>query len=133
MLAIFIALIACWNGLRLGEAIFYWKTLFEYDTHPLYISISGGAWLFIGLLLSWAVWKGISWGWNVVVGGTAIYTSWYWLDRFILQEPHANWPFVMIINIILLTLIFWILLSQSTRRFFTRDVYERQPETPTTT
>ncbi len=124
--------LAFWNGLRLGEVIFYWKTLLEYGTYPLYIAISGGAWLFIGLLLFWCIWQGKSWGRMAVLCGTIGYTSWYWLDRLILQSPHANWPFALTTNTILLFIIFIILYSQKTKRYFKRDVHEQQPETPTT-
>ena len=133
ILALLVLAVATINGLRLGEAIFLWKTLEEYGAHPLYISMSGGVWLIIGLFLVWSLWQGKAWARLAIICGTVGHTSWYWFDRFVLQEPHSNWPFVLITNIILLILISCILFSQRTRSFFKRDVYERQPETPTTT
>jgi hypothetical protein len=133
ILAILILSFAVWNGLRLGEAIFLWRTLEEYGVNPLYISISGAFWLFVGFMLVWGLWQGKTWGRLAVIFGTAAYTSWYWFDRLVLQESHANWPFVLIANIILLLIIFYILTSEKTRLFYHRDLYERQPETPTTT
>jgi hypothetical protein len=133
ILAIFILSFAVWNGLRLVEAIFFWRTLEEYSVSPLYISLSGVLWLIVGFTLVWGLWKGKTWGRLAVIFGTAAYTSWYWFDRLVLQESHANWPFVLIANLILLLIIFYILYSQKIRRFYQRDLYERQPETPTTT
>jgi hypothetical protein len=133
ILAIFILWIAILNGLRLGEAIYFWKTLDEYRVSPLYISLSGTLWLIVGVMLVWGLWQRKDWGRKAVILGTLAYTSWYWFDRLVLQALHANWPFVLFTNIMLLLIIFYILFSQKTRRFYNRDLYERQPETPTTT
>jgi hypothetical protein len=120
-----------WNGIRLGETIFFWKTLGQYGAHPLYIAINGAVWLIAGLLLLWGLWLGKAWGWAAVLGGTVGYTTWYWYDRLVVQKPHANWPFVLIGNIIFLLLIFTILFSSKTRRFFKKDAYEQKSKTPT--
>jgi hypothetical protein len=121
------------NGLRLGEAVFFWKTLEGYRLSSLYISLSGGLWLIIGLLLVWGLWQGKAWGRMAVICGTIGYISWYWFDRLVLQEPRANWPFALAENIILLLMVFFIIFSKRTRLFYTKDVHERQPETSTTT
>jgi predicted permease len=122
-----------WNGLRLGEAIFYWKTLAEYGAHPLYIAITGGVWPVAGFFLVWGLWQGKSWGWVAVLVGTVGYTGWYWFDRLVLQQPHANWPFVLVANIVCLLLILIILFSRVTRRYFKRDANDRKPKNPTIT
>jgi phosphoglycerol transferase MdoB-like AlkP superfamily enzyme len=116
-----------WNGLRLGEAIFYWRTLAEYGAHPLYIAITGGLWPVAGLFLVWGLWQGKAWGWVAALVGTVGYTGWYWFDRLVLQQPHANWPFVLIVNIIFLLILLPILFSSKTRRFFKRDANDRKP------
>jgi hypothetical protein len=132
-LSLFLLAVAVWNGLRLGETIFYWKTLGQFGAHPLYIAISGAVWLVSGLLLVWGLWLGKAWGWVSALGGTVGYTAWYWYDQLVVQKPHANWPFVLIGNIVFLLLIFTILFSRKTRRFFKRDTYEQKPKTPTIT
>lgn len=132
ILALFVLWFAAMNGLRLGEAIFFWRTLQEYRASPLYISMSGAFWLIVGFMLVWGLWQGKIWGRMAVIIGTTGYTAWYWFDRLVMQESHANWPFALIANIILLLMIFIILFSQKTRLFYHRDLYERQPETPTT-
>ena len=123
-LAIMLVFVAAWNGLRLGQTIFFWKTLQAYGAHPLYIAISGAVWLITGLLLAWGFWLGKAWGWAAVLAGTAAYTAWYWFDRLVLQQPHANWPFVLVANGVFLLIIFTILFSRRTRLFFKRDAYE---------
>ena len=132
-LAILALWMAVWNGLRLAETIFFWNTLQNYGAHPLNIAISGAVWLITGLLLVWGLWMGKTWGWAAMLGGTTTYTAWYWIDRLVLQEPHANWPFVLIVNIVFMLIIFAILFSHQTRSFFKRYAYERKSKTPTIT
>jgi len=131
ILALLVLAVAIWNGLRLGETIFFWKTLEHYGAHPLYIAISGGAWMIACFLLVRGLWLGKAWGWAAALVGSVGYSIWYWFDRFLLQKPHANWPFIMIIDFVFLLLIQSILLSRKTRCFFQRDTYERKPQTPT--
>lgn len=132
-LAIFAVLAAAWNGLRIAETLFFWKTLQEYGAPSLYIAISGGVWLVAGLMIGWGLWSGKAWGWAGTLGGLLAYTAWYWFDRLFLQKPHANWPFVLIADIVFLLITFIILFSRTTRLFFERDAYERKPKTPTIT
>jgi hypothetical protein len=107
-----------WNAVRLGEDIFFWKILLEYGTHPLYIALSGGVWLIAGLFLTWGLWYGKKWAWLAAVIITLCYASWYWIDRLLLQRPHSNWLFSLIATGALLFIIFSILLSRRTKRFF---------------
>jgi hypothetical protein len=131
LLALAVSVFTSWNGLRLGSAIFYWKTLEEYGSNPLYIAISGGVWFIAGLLLAWGLWRGKAWAWLAAIGGATGYGCWVWFDRLVLQKPHANWPFALIFTIVSLLFILLILFSRNTRRFFQRDTHERKPENPT--
>jgi hypothetical protein len=124
ILSIFVLCFAAWNGLRLSEAIYSWKTLAEFGAYPFYISISGGVWLIVGLFLVWSMWQGKIWGRIAALCAAAIYTLWYWFDRLVLQEIHANWPFVLVVNLIFLFFMITILFSHRARLFFTRDAYE---------
>jgi hypothetical protein len=133
LLAIIFLWLAAWNGLRLGETIYFWKTLETYGAHPLYIAISGAIWLMTGLLLAGGIWRGKTWGWVAMLVGIVGYTAWYWFDRLVIQEPPANWPFVLIVNIVILLVLFTILFLPKTRRFFKRDANERKPKNPTIT
>jgi hypothetical protein len=115
---------AIWNAVRLGEDIFFWKTLLEYGTHPLYIAFSGGVWLVASLLLTWGLWSGKKAAWLAAMIIAPSYASWYWIDRLFLQRPHANWLFSLIATSVILFILFSILLSPRTRRFFHRDSHE---------
>ena len=131
LLALMVIGFAAWNGLRLGETIFFWKTLAEYGAYPLYITVSGGVWLLTGLFLVWGLWQGKAWCWAAVFSGTVGYASWYWFDRLVLQKLHTNWPFALVTTAVFLFFILFILYSHSTRRFLQRDEHERKFENST--
>jgi hypothetical protein len=132
LLMIIVFFVAAGNGLRLGGSIFFWRTLEEYGARPLYISISGAIWLFIGLFLAWFLWQGRTLGWAVALIGAGVYTTWYWFDRLFIQVPHANWLFALFTNIIILFVFLLILISRKTRLFFQRATYERKSKNPAT-
>jgi predicted permease len=128
-LIILILCLAAWNGLRMSEAIFFWNSLEEYGAHPLYILMSGVTWLLIGLILGWSLWKGKNRGRIITLSIAVSYSTWYWLDRIVLQKPHANWLFSLIVNIALLLIIFFIMFSQKMRYYFKKDSDERKSKT----
>jgi hypothetical protein len=113
--------LASWNGLRLGTAIFFWKTLTEYGAHPLYIAASGGVWLIAAFWLVWGLWQGKTWGWMAAFSGIAGYVAWYWLDRLVLQKPHANWPYALTATVVSLLIVLPILFLHNTRLYFQRN------------
>jgi hypothetical protein len=133
VLIIFILWFTGMNGLRLSEAIYFWKTLQEYRVSPLYIGLSGGFWLIIGITLAWGLCWGKAWARMAATCGMTGYTIWYWFDRLVLENPHANWPFILFTNLILLIILFSILFSRKSNLFYIRDINERQPEIPPAT
>jgi len=126
LLALFAFCFSIWNALRLVEAIYSWKTLLEYGAYPFYLALTGGIWLIAGLFLTWGLWRGRRWAWLAATLVTPAYAAWYWLDRLLLQQPHSNWPYALIVTAILLLLVLLVLLSSKTRRFFHRDPHERK-------
>jgi hypothetical protein len=116
-LAILALIIAIFNGIRIGETIFFWKILIEFDGQSLYTLISGVVWLLSGLLLVWGLWTGKSWSWGAALGFFITYPAWYWLDRLLVQTPHTNWPFSLRLTVIFLCLVLPILFSRRTRRY----------------
>ena len=126
LLAVYSFFVACWNGLRVGSAIFYWKTLTEYGSYTLYITISGGIWLVTGFLISWGLLARKVWAWFAAAITTVIYGIWYWFDRLVFQKPHANWPFAVGATILLTAIPFSFLLSFRPRQSFLKDSNERK-------
>lgn len=122
ILAILSFWISIWNGVRLVDAILFWKTLKSYGISPLYIAISGGTWLITGVFLGLGVGRGKVWSWAASFGGAAGFASWYWFDRLVLQEPRANWPFALGLTIFSLLFVALILFSRPTRIFLKKSV-----------
>jgi hypothetical protein len=122
LLSLFILGLSLWNGLRLIQAIIFWPIFKEYQAHPgpLYLAISGGVWLLIGLALLWGMWRGRTWALYTTLGSVVIYAFWYWFDRLILQEPHPNWPFALL-STMMLILFFVILVQRRIRSDFHRN------------
>ncbi len=117
-----ILVIALWNGLRLVQAIIFWSILNEYQAaqEPLYIAISGGFWLFAALFIIKGIWQGKTWAWAGTIGFAAGYESWYWFDRLVLEEPHANWPFALAFTVLLAGIFAFIFFSPKTRAYFNK-------------
>ena len=126
LLSIFNLVVSSWNGLRLVQGIIFWSVMQSYKARlgPIYIIISGGIWLVIGLVISWGLWERKSWAWFATIASTLIYGIWYWFDRLILQKPHDNWSFALTITLVFIVFSFSVLLSPKTRQSFLKDTYE---------
>jgi len=131
LFAIAICLFSAWYGIRLVEAIRFWRILSDYHMHPgpAYLAVSGGFWLAVGLILIAGLWSGRAWGWVGSLAGSAGYVIWYWFDRLVLQAPHSNWPFALAWTAIVLAVVLVILLTPKSIRFFhQREDHEHEPE-----
>jgi hypothetical protein len=117
-LVLFVTIAAVDNGLRLSQAIFFWKILNEYGANPIFIAISGGFWLLAAVFLAIGIWQRKTWAWAGTIGSVAVYGSWYWIDRQVLQAPHANWPFALVFTGLLAGYFALVLLNPKTRGYF---------------
>ena len=119
--------LTAWNALRLWTALAWRDTLNEFSSKPAYtvIAASGAFWMSMGIILLWSIWQNKAWAAKLLIGVSAGYTVWYWSERLIWQAPHPNWPFAVIVNLVLL--VFILLVTQS----LTREAHERKIENPT--
>lgn len=108
---------ALWNALRFGNALAFWTTLAGYGRTPLYLALTGAVWLVAGLVDVVGLWFGKHWGQLMTLLLAGLYLLWYWFDRLLLQQPHANWPFALVCTFLgcLFTLV--LLFSPRTRDF----------------
>jgi hypothetical protein len=120
-LAIAVLMIAGFNLLR------FWNAFGDYEFlssllpfSPLYLVLGGLFWGLTGLVLFYGLWLGKRWAPIITLIAAFGYTLYYWLDRILLtsQGVGVNWLFVLIVNLILLTLIVWILNRSLARRYF---------------
>ena len=122
LLALLVLIFTGWNALRLGAAIAAWQTLAEYGARggPLYSAVSGAFWQIVGITAFVGIWWGKTWGMKAAIIAAAGYASWYWFDRLVMQFPRANWPFALVVTIILLSLT--LLTLRASARFFKADL-----------
>jgi hypothetical protein len=114
--------LTAWSGLRLYSALRWWNTLHEFASPPgpFYIAVSGGVWLLASILLLWGLWTIKAWIRYALLGSGAVFTVWYWCDRFIFQMSSENWSFALVANIILLAFIAACVYVPGTRTFFSK-------------
>ncbi|MBI5296654.1 MAG: hypothetical protein HY869_14345 [Chloroflexi bacterium] len=98
-----------WNIFRLWTAIAWREVVGEFAPQPgpLYIGLTGALWALLGFLLLWGLAGRKSWIPRLLIGCAAAYTLWYWADRLFLQTERANWPFTLIVNLLLLVLTYF--------------------------
>jgi hypothetical protein len=96
--------LTAWQAIRLQTALAWYDVLGEFAPvpGPLYTALSGAAWLLVGAFVLWCLWQKKPWTAEVLLGAALAYSVWYWVDRLVLQAPHANWPFMLLVNVILL-------------------------------
>ena len=119
--------LTAWNAARLWTAIAWHNVLAEYSAQPTstITAISGAFWMVTGLILVWSIWQKKAWTAKLLLGASAGYTVWYWIERLVWQSPHPNWPFAVIVNLVLIIFILF------TTRSLTREAHERKIEHPT--
>jgi hypothetical protein len=61
----------------------------------------------------------------MLIAAAAGYSVWYWIERLVWQEPRPNWPFAVILNLIVLGIF------SVTTKSLTRETYERKNKNPT--
>ena len=115
-----------WNFIRFWTALAWREVLNEFSSQPTstVITASGAVWMFIGIFILWSIWQRKAWAAKLLLGASAGYTVWYWSERLIWQSPHPNWPFAVIVNLVLLGFIPFAIKSLS------REAYEQKNENP---
>lgn len=98
--SLFIMGLSLLNGLRLIQALRYGSILESYQASPgpVYIALSGGFWAVTWLITLLGIWRRKIWGWYLGWILIFLYLGWYWFDRLVLQQPHDNWPFMLVLT-----------------------------------
>jgi hypothetical protein len=88
--------------------------------HPLYITATGLVWAVVGLALTWGLWFGKGWSARGTQAAALLYSLYFWLDRLLVSSDGSryNWPFAVVMNVLLVLLIFWILSNRKAKAFF---------------
>jgi hypothetical protein len=119
----------CWQAIRMFTSIAWIDTLETYEPHfvPFYIGISGAIWTLMGLFLIWSMWRGQRGTRLMFVAASSLYTIWVWLDRLFVQaQMRADWPFDLVLTIVLYIFATIIVLDPRNKIYFERETYERE-------
>ncbi|MCX6059430.1 MAG: hypothetical protein NTW69_14920 [Chloroflexi bacterium] len=118
--------LTAWNALRAWTSLAWRGVLDEFSSLPssTVTAVSGMIWMMIGILLAWGLWQRKFWASKLLLGASAGYSVWYWSERLIWQSPHPNWPFAVIVNLVLFGFILF------TVKLLLREAYEQKNETP---
>lgn len=124
LLLCLVLLFTAWNILRIWTALSWGSTLNEVSAHPSVwvIILSGLIWVVTGCLIIWSTGQGKTWARKLLLGAVGAYTIWYWYGRLIWQMPRPNWPFAVILNLVLIIFIIY------TTKSSLREAYERESE-----
>lgn len=110
------------NLLRLVQAIQKWDLLVVFiPISPAYLALSGLLWMAVGFPLAWGVWRG--WRLAYYLSPVALlgYSLYVWADRMLLsgyRERQENWPFVAVLNILIIAWSVWVLTRPKAIAFF---------------
>ena len=116
-----VLIFTAWNGVRLATGLMWRDTLATYVAYPgpLYISLTGAIWTVAGLFWLWSFWRAAIWTRVVLIGAAGLYAAWFWVDRLLVQaQMRANWPFDLLITIILLAYIAFVVFDPYNENYF---------------
>jgi hypothetical protein len=122
LLLCLVLLFTAWHILRVWTALAWQGTLHEFSSQPAVwvIVLSGIIWALAGVIFIWSIWREKEWAKTFLLGTTAGYTAWYWAERLLWQMPRPNWPFAVILNLVLVIFIIYTTKSPA------REAYERE-------
>ena len=115
-----VLLLAAWNAIRLGATIAYWKLLADFDSSPgpVYIAASAAIWIVCGLGVLILLLRRHPRALLAVSLLSVAYTTWWWIDRLLIQENgQTNWSFNLVLTGILLLLGAFLIFNRTTRAY----------------
>jgi hypothetical protein len=121
--------LSVWGAVRLLAALRWWNVLNEFEARlsPLYLSITGIAWIVIGGALLLGLFSGIRWIHRAIPVFIVLWIVQYWIERIFFESPRTNLLFALGLSILLFILTLISALSRRTKEFFMRSEEHEQP------
>jgi hypothetical protein len=121
--------LSAWGLVRLIAALRWWDLLNEFGARlsPLYLSITGAAWMVAGAVLLWGLFSGRSWTRLAILSAICVWLIQYWIERIFFESPRANLVFALIASILLLIVTLISVFNRKTQEFFIRSEEHEQP------
>lgn len=126
-----VLILTAWNAIRLGASIADWNLLAEFAPRPgpLYIAASASFWTLGGIALWIMLCRRISRSQRASAIFMLGYAAWWWADRLLLQTPNPNWPFALVLTIVLLALTAADIFNRKTTNYFSQRETREQTTT----
>jgi hypothetical protein len=114
---------------RLIAALRWWNVLNEFEARlsPWYLSITGAGWIVIGAVLLWGLFSGRLWTIWAILASISLWIVQYWIERLFFESPRANFPFALLLTVLLFILTLVSALSRKTKEFFIGSEDHEQP------
>src|SRR5574338_1245618 len=83
--------LSAWGAVRVLATLRWWSVLREFGARlsPLFLSISGVAWILVGLALLWSLFAGKSWSRLAIPVAIFLWVMEYWAERLFFESPRA--------------------------------------------
>lgn len=122
--------LSVWGLLRFSAALRWWAVLYEKDARlsPLYLSMTGAAWVVVGAVLLWGIWMTKRWTYGAIPASVFVWLVQYWVERLFFQAPRANLAFMIVASAVLLMITFLCTFNRKTKNFLTRSEEHEQPK-----
>ena len=120
-----------WSGVRLITALAWWSRLTSYTSLPLrsYLVVSALIWLSVSLVLFWNLLRGSGYALRLIVIAAASFAIWFWIDRWVMAIPAANWGFNLGVTVLSMICVILCVRHRRTKLFFIqREQYEDESE-----
>lgn len=126
--------LSAWGALRLSGSLSWWEVLSAYEARlsPLYLSITGAAWVVVGAVLIWSIFAGKRWSYPAIPLSIFLWLVEYWVERLFFQVPRANLPFMILVSLILAVITLFGTFNRKTRKFLLKSEEHEQPEQDST-
>jgi peptidoglycan/LPS O-acetylase OafA/YrhL len=111
------------QALRLWVVLSSWDYLISLPLTitPIYFAVSTLVWLALGGSLVWGLWRAKAWAPRIICWAVIAFTAVHWLDRLFLQakgSQNSNWPFDLILSLVLVASVFAVLSLPKVRVYF---------------
>jgi hypothetical protein len=124
-LALWLVLIlTTWNIVKAWTSYAWRPALMEFSVRmpPNASLVAGAVWFIIGIILVWSILRKKGWSAKFLTAAALGYIIWDWIERLAWQSMRPNAPFVIVLEIACLTIVFY------ASRSLSREAYERNTE-----
>ena len=121
--------LSAWGAVRVLATLRWWSVLSEFGARlsPLFLSISGVAWILVGLVLLWSLFAGKTWARLAIPVAIFLWVMEYWAERLFFESPRANIPFALVASVFLFVVTYLSAANGKTKRFFIKSEEHEQP------